>query len=73
MVGKSTGRDSEVHKVLRRFDHLSNELANIGVDILYSLFPFLRFLPFSDSRKIKEWFNLRRQITEIFEEQVVCP
>lgn len=73
MIGKSTGKDSEMHRILQQFDHLTNDLANVGMDLLYSLLPFLRFLPLRSSMKIKEWFRLKQQITETFEKQAVCP
>ncbi|XP_056021996.1 steroid 17-alpha-hydroxylase/17,20 lyase-like [Ostrea edulis] len=69
VIGKSTGRDSDMHRILKKFDHLSNDLAHVGMDLLYSSLPFLRFLPFRNSKKIKEWFKSKQQMIETFERQ----
>ncbi|XP_048754468.2 steroid 17-alpha-hydroxylase/17,20 lyase-like isoform X2 [Ostrea edulis] len=71
MTGNCTGRDSEMHRIMKQFDHISNDLGNVGIDMLYSFFPFLRFLPLSYSQKIKEWFKLKQQFIGTLEKQAV--
>lgn len=71
MIGKSTGRGGELHHIIKKFDHLTNDISNVGNDMLYTLLPIRRYLPLSNSIKIKEWFELKQGLLKTLEKLAV--
>ncbi|XP_062613133.1 cytochrome P450 1A2-like [Saccostrea cucullata] len=67
IIGQSSGKNGELQKVLRKLDFLINATANPGIDVVYSLFPFLRFLPLRTSLMFKEIQKTKQRMLDLME------
>ncbi|XP_061166966.1 cytochrome P450 1A1-like [Saccostrea echinata] len=67
IIGRSSGKNGELHKVLRKLDSLINATANQGIDVVYSFFPFLRFLPLRMSLMFKEVHKTKQRMLDNLE------
>ncbi|XP_078334324.1 cytochrome P450 2U1-like [Crassostrea virginica] len=63
-IGRSSGKNGKLQKILHKLDNLINITANPGYDALYGFLPFLRHLPLPMSRNIKELHETKRQMME---------
>lgn len=53
---------------MEKIDSVGNEVSNLGPDMIYNMFPFLRFLPFTHSKKLNELLKTKQEMISILEQ-----
>lgn len=67
ILGRIHGKHAGFRGVMRKIDHIGNELCNIGPDMIYNMFPFFRFFPFTHSKKFDELMKTKQEMISIVE------
>ncbi|XP_061187092.1 cytochrome P450 1A2-like [Saccostrea echinata] len=67
LIGRSFGKEGHLQQLLKKQNNLANQLAIPGIDSLYGIFPFLRFLPLPMSLAIRELQRTQQCILDLLE------
>ncbi|XP_061190692.1 steroid 17-alpha-hydroxylase/17,20 lyase-like [Saccostrea echinata] len=67
LIGKSSGKHGELKEIMKDLDVFVNESHNLGPDMLYNTFPFLRFLPFQHTKNLENLQKTKNKMMDMLE------
>ncbi|XP_048728893.2 steroid 17-alpha-hydroxylase/17,20 lyase-like [Ostrea edulis] len=67
LIGRNFGRHGQLQPLIKKLDHGLNEVTNLGTDMVYSAFPFLRFLPLPHSKKFQDAIKMKDQLMDMLD------
>lgn len=73
VLGRVYGKHTGFQGIMKKIDSLGNEVSNLGPDMIYNIFPFLRFFPFAHSKKLNELLKTKQEMISIVEQLSVYP
>lgn len=68
VLGRVYGKHTGFQGLMKKIDSLGNEVSNLGPDMIYNIFPFLRFFPFAHSKKLNELLKTKQEMISIVEQ-----
>lgn len=71
VLGRVHEKYAGFQRVMGKIDSLGNEVSNLGPDMIYNMFPLLRFFPFTHSKKLNELLKTKQEMISIVEQLTV--
>lgn len=71
VLGRVHGKYAGFQGIMEKIDSLENEVSNLGPDMIYNIFPFLRFFPFKHSKKLNELLKTKQEMISLVEQLTV--
>lgn len=68
VLGRVHGKHAGFQGIMEKIDSDGNEVSNLGPDMIYNMFPLLRFLPFTHSKKLNELLKTKQEMISIVEQ-----